>query len=59
MLNNFNVEEFKNYINIIFKLQGESLDKDFRIAKLEFELAMERKMLEDLKNTEKLLDSLE
>lgn len=43
-MNNLNIEHLENYLNIIFDLEKQMLDKDFKIRMLEFELEMEKGM---------------
>lgn len=39
------IEEVENYLNTIFELRGRIIDKDFKIAMLEFELALEKQLM--------------
>lgn len=44
-----NISEVENYLNRIFDLQSKVRDKDFKIAMLEFELALEKNLLSAFK----------
>lgn len=43
------LRDLENYLNIIFDLQSKLMDKDFKIAMLRLELAMEKDLLESFK----------
>lgn len=49
LADNLRIEEVENYLNRIFDLQSKLIDKDFKIALLEFELKIERQSHEFVK----------
>lgn len=49
-VHNLKIEEIENYLNIIFNLREEIGQKDFKITMLEFELRMERQLLNSFKD---------
>ena len=48
-VDNVNINEVENYLNTIFDLQKKVVDKDFKITMLEFELALEKQLLNSFK----------
>lgn len=48
-MNNLTIDQIKEYLNEIFDLQNKMIDKDMKIIKLEFELAMEKSLVETYK----------
>lgn len=50
-IDKFNIIEVENYLNEIFNLQKKIVDKDFKITLLEFELALEKQLLQSFKNS--------
>lgn len=49
-LYNFKLDELEKYLNKIFELQANLKARDSKIALLEFELAIEKLLLEELKS---------
>lgn len=48
-MHNLKINEVENYLNRILDLKLELIDKDFRISMLEFELTLEKQLLESIK----------
>ena len=50
--NGLNIYDIENYVKTLFELQKQLVDKDFKIAMLEFELAIEKQLCNAFKKDE-------
>lgn len=57
-MNNLNIDHMSEYLNEIFDLQNQMVDKDVKIIALQFELLMEKSLLETFKKHYLLISDL-